>query len=122
MDDDDQKNALPQSLPFVSYGPASRRRLTSIQSGRPPIDVPDPTSTTQRRSPRPVTETLQISDDRSPLSASPEQNVEPETAGEVEEISSEDASMVRLYKRIESMEERQKRMENILLELVGRAR
>lgn len=123
MDDDVQNNGLPQSLPFVSYGPASRRRLAPIQSERHPNDIPEPTPTTQRRPPWPVTKTRQdVFDDLGLFSASPEQNVQAETAEEAEETSFEDASMVRWFKRIEIMEERQKRIEDMLLELVARAR
>jgi len=123
VDDDVPKDGLPQSIPlhFVSYGPASRRRLASIQSGRRPTDTPDPTPTTQRRSPWPVTNTRREAfDDPGSLSTSL-QNDQPETAQESEETSSEDSSMVRWFKRIESMEERQKRIEDMLLELTGRA-
>ncbi|OJA14994.1 hypothetical protein AZE42_04319 [Rhizopogon vesiculosus] len=123
VDDDVPKDGLPQSIPLhlVSYGPASRRRLASIQSGRRATDTPDSTPTTQRRSPWPVINTRrEVFDDPGSLSTSL-QNDQPETAQESEETSSEDSSMVRWFKRIESMEERQKRIEDMLLELTGRA-
>lgn len=120
MDDDASKDGLPQSH-FVSYGPASRRRLASMQSMRHPTNLPNPTPTAQRRPPWPVTGSRrEPSDDPGLLSGSPEQNVQPETAEEAEETSFEESSMVRWFKHMESMEERQKRIEDILLELTGR--
>lgn len=124
MDDDVSKDEHPQSPPvhFVSYGPASRRRLASMQSMRHPTNLPNPTPTAQRRPPWPVTGSRrEPSDDPGSLSGSPEQNAQPETAEEAEENSFEESSMVRWFKHMERMEERQKRIEDILLELTGRA-
>jgi hypothetical protein len=63
----------------------------------------------------------EILDGSGSLSDSPQQSTQPETAEEAEEISFEDGSMVRWFERMKGMEERQKRIEELLLELVGRA-
>lgn len=118
--DDDPKEGTPQSTPapLISYGPASRRRLASMQSMR----RPDPIPIAQRRPPLPVINTRQEPfHGPGSLSASPQQGTQPETAEEAEENSFEDGSMVRWFERMKRMEERQKRIEDMLLELVGRA-
>lgn len=117
--DDDPKEETPQStpVPLISYGPASRR-LASMQSVR----RPDPIPIAQRRPPRPVINTHPESFDGSgSLSASPPLSTQPETAEEAEENSCEDSSMIRWLERMKRMEERQKRIEDLLLELVGRS-
>ncbi|KAG1860718.1 hypothetical protein DFJ58DRAFT_778640 [Suillus subalutaceus] len=117
--DDDPKEGTPHSAPapLVSYGPASRR-LASMQS----MMRPDPIPIVQRRPPLPVINTRpEIFDGPGSLSASPQQSTQPETAEEAEESSFEDRSMVRWLERMKRMEERQKRIEDLLLELVGRA-
>ncbi|KAG2136259.1 hypothetical protein BD769DRAFT_1439794 [Suillus cothurnatus] len=117
--DDDTKEGTPQSntAPLVSYGPASRR-LASMQS----VMRPDPIPIVQRRPPLPVINTRpEIFDSSGSLSDSPQENSQPETAEEAEENSFEDRSMVRWLERMKRMEERQKRIEDLLLELVGRA-
>ncbi|KAG1746550.1 uncharacterized protein EDB91DRAFT_1117547 [Suillus paluster] len=118
------KDGDPQSIPapLVSYGPASRRRLASMQSVRPPVGLSDPIPIAQRRPPLPVINTRQeVFDGTGSLSATPEQSIQPETAEEAEEMSSENGSMVQWFKRMERMEDRQKRIEDLLLELVGRS-
>lgn len=117
--DDDPKEGTPQSstAPLVSYGPASRR-LASMQS----VMRPDPIPIVQRRPPLPVINTRpEMFDSSGSLSDSPQENSQPETAEEAEENSFEDRSMVRWLERTKRMEERQKRIEDLLLELVGRA-
>ncbi|KAG1767168.1 hypothetical protein EV702DRAFT_1036192 [Suillus placidus] len=122
MDDvnDDSKEGTPQTtpVPLISYGPASRRRLASMQSAR----CPDPIPIIQRRPPLPVINTRpEIFDGPVSLSASLQQSTQPETAEEAEETSFEDGSMVRWFEHMKRVEERQKRIEDLLLELVGRA-
>ncbi|KAG2128545.1 hypothetical protein DEU56DRAFT_818870 [Suillus clintonianus] len=126
MDDEDDasKKGVPQSTPapLISYGPASRRRLASMRSVRRPADSPNPIPIAQRRPPWPVINTRQeILDGPGPLSASLQESIHPETAEEAEEDSFEDGSMVRWVERMNRMEDRQKRIEDMLLELVGRA-
>ncbi|KAG1808712.1 uncharacterized protein BJ212DRAFT_1484952 [Suillus subaureus] len=117
--DDDPKEGTPHSAPapLVSYGPASRR-LASMQS----MMRPDPIPIVQRRPPLPVINTRpEIFDGPGSPSTSPQQSTQPETAEEAEESSFEDRSMVRWLERMKRMEDRQKRIEELLLELVGRA-
>lgn len=118
--DDDSKEGTSQitPAPLVSYGPASRRRLASMQSVR----CPDPIPIVQRRPPWPVINTRpEIFDGPVSLSANLQQSTQPETAEEAEETSFEDGSMVRWFEHMTRVEERQKRIEDLLLELVGRA-
>ncbi|KAG2042631.1 hypothetical protein BDR03DRAFT_943864 [Suillus americanus] len=116
--DDDSKEGTSQitPAPLVSYGPASRR-LASMQS----VMRPEPIPIVQRRPPLPVINTHpEIFDGPGSLSASLQQSTQRETAEEAEESSFEDRSMVRWLERMNRMEERQKRIEELLLELVGR--
>lgn len=113
--DDDTKEGTPRSTPapIVSYGPASRR-IASVRH-------PDPIPIAQHRPSWPVIDTRpDILDGPGLLSSSPQQSIQPETAEEAEETSFEDRSMVRWLERMKRMEERQKRIEDLLLELVGR--
>jgi len=90
----------------VSYGPVSRRRLssaTTLQRVIPPSREGDSTSA---------------------LVHSPEQrseSLQPETAEETEEKESTLGNL-ELSRRLDSIEERQRRIEDLLVEVVGRMR
>ncbi|KAH7926026.1 hypothetical protein BV22DRAFT_1009996 [Leucogyrophana mollusca] len=120
VDDDIREEAEPLlAAPFVSYGPASRRRLTSIQSThRRPTDL-HPVANGGRRLPVPEIETRQNSLTDGPLSASPDQQQEPQTAEEAEENFSENGGMMMWTSKLEKIEERQKRIEDMLLQLTA---
>ncbi|KAI9464263.1 hypothetical protein F5148DRAFT_1210255 [Russula earlei] len=88
----------------VSYGPASRRRLSSGTTLQR-MNLPNPNrdgDTTWSRSPGQMSEAL----------------MEPETVGETEEKESTLGSL-EWARRLDSIERRQKRIEELLMEVVG---
>ncbi|KAA1475470.1 hypothetical protein DENSPDRAFT_426990 [Dentipellis sp. KUC8613] len=113
----------------VSYGPASRRRLSSMIR-RPTVDVPQQQSTALRRFPTGGSGHGLAHGWSSPLSASPEQQRAerqaqtqaqaqvdgPETAEQTEE-KEEGLGGVAWSKRLEEMEKRQTRIEALLEEI-----
>ncbi|KAF9240653.1 hypothetical protein BU15DRAFT_73884 [Melanogaster broomeanus] len=106
------------SPPVISYGPATRRRLTSMQSMfRRQTDLSAPTPIVRRR-PFPVIDTRQETLAGS-LSSSPEQQpgMAFETAEQVEEDSEQNGGMTEWLRRMGQMEERQKRIEDLLIQL-----
>ncbi|KAG6334595.1 hypothetical protein ID866_4489 [Astraeus odoratus] len=107
---------------MVSYGPASRR-LSSLHAT--PASMPKRTSDSSaktpaitRRPPFPAIDTRPEVLDSGPISASPDQEPEPQsTAEEVEENIQESGGMTELFHKINRMEERQKRIEDLLVQL-----
>lgn len=97
---------------MVSYGPASRRRLSSMHLASRRADSVVPASDSSQRPPFPVVDTRPEALAVGPLSASPDR--QPETVEQVEENS---GGLVELSERIKNMEDRQKRIEGILIQL-----
>jgi hypothetical protein len=108
-------------IPLVSYGPASRRRLMSLNQRRPTQAAAD--ASAQAAGMRWGAMTLA----HKALSQSPEQGEqakdedeeipEPETAAEVEEEEEAGGGEPRMARRLKVMEERQKRIEDLLIQL-----
>lgn len=104
---------------IVSYGPASRRRLTSMHlASKRGSDSTAQASGTSRRPTFPAIDTRPEILVTAPLSASPDR--QPETAEEVEESMGSSGGLMELSQRIRDMEDRQKRIENILIQLSER--
>ncbi|KAF8845109.1 hypothetical protein BDN67DRAFT_1007476 [Paxillus ammoniavirescens] len=102
--------------PIISYGPATRRRLMSTQSTpRHQSESSAPTPVVPRR-PFPVIDTRQETLN-GPLAASPERHIS--TAEEVEESNEEEGGMTEWLKRMRQMEDRQKRIEDLLIQLTS---
>lgn len=107
---------------FVSYGPASRRRLLSMNQRRP-VEM---AAQAMRWGPTSVAHKLL---GEHPLSQSPEQNQleqqaerdeedpQPETVTQVEDEEQSGGGEPRLMRKLHLMEERQKRIEDLLLQL-----
>lgn len=98
----------------VSFGPAHRRRLSSMQSTHR-ITHPDPLgiqeqSTSLRRFP--VMSTTPLSD--APLSESPDQHL-----GSKDEITGDAGNAKQLIARLDTMEQRQERIEDMLIQLTS---
>jgi len=128
-DQEDDQN--PQKAPnLLSYGPASRRRLVSLgpkRRGRT-LAEKSPAASSQNRWQLPDTRqpshSLTRSDDGDQLSRSPgPTRVNPstssviETAGQVLEDEEREGGETGLSRRLEAMEERQKRIEEMLVKL-----
>ena len=129
--EDQEDNQNVQKAPnLLSYGPASRRRLVSLaprRRGRTPTDI-SPVASTLNRWQRPDTRqpshSLTRSDDgdrfsRSPdhVQANPSTLSVAETAGQVLEEEEEEGGEPGLSRRLAAMEERQKRIEEMLMKL-----
>ena len=123
--EDDQGPVKPQSL--ISYGPASRRRLASMVPRRRGAAFADSSPATtlsrwQYQDSRQLSQSPPRSDDVDHLSRSPERinpstlSV-PETAEQVLEEEEEEGGQPGLSRRLELMEERQKRIEEMLVKL-----
>jgi hypothetical protein len=126
--EDDQNLQKAQNL--LSYGPASRRRLVSLgprRRGRT-VSEKSPAASSQNRWQYPDTRqpshSLTRSDDgdgvsRSlgPIQDNPSTSSVLETAGQVLEDEEREGGETGLNKRLEAMEERQKRIEEMLIKL-----
>lgn len=124
--DDNQNSMKPPNL--LSYGPTSRRRLISIdpkRHGRTLAEKSSATSALNRwqqdtrqlsHSPTRSEEVDQLS--RSPDPINPSSSSVPETAAQVLEEEEREGGEPGLSKRLELMEERQKRIEGMLMKLV----
>ncbi|KAH7890816.1 hypothetical protein F5I97DRAFT_1838990 [Phlebopus sp. FC_14] len=116
-----QPPAIP--VPLVSYGPASRRRLTSMQSTYrramdPPLSVP----VIPRRPPLPVIDTRRESLMAGPISASPDQQPGLATAEQLEESIEDRGGSLEWMKKMEQMEQRQRRIEDLLMQISANLR
>ncbi|KAH7908924.1 hypothetical protein BJ138DRAFT_1181397 [Hygrophoropsis aurantiaca] len=109
------------AAPVISYGPASRRRLTSIQSStRRPSDLLHLSANGGKKMSIPNIETRQDYLTDGPLSASPDmQQQEPETAEIPDETISDEGGTTAWMRKFEGMEERQKRIEEMLILLTS---
>jgi hypothetical protein len=115
-DDDNGGGGGLSQPPIISYGPATRRRLMSTQSTlRHQSESSAPIPVVPRR-PFPVIDTRQETLD-GPLAASLERHIS--TAEEVEESNEEEGGMTEWLKRMGKMEERQKRIEDLLIQLTS---
>ncbi|KAI6041283.1 hypothetical protein EDC04DRAFT_3139831 [Pisolithus marmoratus] len=117
------KEPLPQPHSgnghMVSYGPASRRRLASMHlASKRTTDSAAQTSGTSRRPAFPAIDTRPEALVEGPHSASPDR--QPETAEQVEETMANNGGLVELSQKIKDMEDRQKRIESILIQLSER--
>lgn len=101
---------------MVSYGPASRRRLSSMHLvSRRGADSAVQASDSSQRPAFPVVDTRPEVLVAGPLSASP--NRQPETVEQMEETKENSGGLLELSERIKDMEDRQKRIEGILIQL-----
>jgi len=127
MDDDIPEGDAAEMLqamqaPLVSYGPASRRRLMSLQSVRRPVVAGDAQSQQSGVS-MPLRSPTSDAGRRDLLmegavSMSPDQQegqAEPETVTQAEEAP--ELSNAFLVRKLQQMEERHKRMEDLLVRL-----
>ena len=130
MEDQEDNQNLHKAPNLLSYGPASRRRLVSIgprRRGRTPTETSPVTSTLHRwhhSDTRQPSHSLTRSDDGDRLSRSPD-HIQPnpsslsvaETAGQVLEEEEREGGEPGLSRRLAIMEERQKRIEEMLVRL-----
>ena len=129
-DNEDNPNP-PKGSNLLSYGPASRRRLVSLgpkRRGRTLAETSPATSTLNRwqhSETRQLSRSLTRSDDgdrsyRSPdpIQFNPSTSSVPETAGQVIEDEERDGGEPGLSRRLEVIEERQKRIEEMLMKLI----
>lgn len=101
---------------MVSYGPASRRRLSSMHLvSRRGADSAVQASDSSQRPAFPVVDTRPEVLVAGPLSASP--NRQPETVEQMEGTKENSGGLLELSERIKDMEDRQKRIEGILIQL-----
>lgn len=101
---------------MVSYGPASRRRLSSMHLvSRRGADSAVQASDSSQRPAFPVVDTRPEVLVAGPLSTSP--NRQPETVEQMEETMENSGGLLELSERIKDMEDRQKRIEGILIQL-----
>lgn len=113
VDDDIPEEQAPHSslsVPAISYGPASRRKLSVVQ--RSP--AADSAVQMARRSP--------MMDSQVSLSASLEadsSHAEPATAEEITEGQIHEALPSELAQRLEKLEQGQKRIEELLIKLIN---
>jgi hypothetical protein len=101
----------------ISLGPAHRRRLSTIQPGRRAVSNerpgPQAQSTSVRK--RPTIDTTRLSD--APLSASPDQEQPEEFPANPGSEGDNDDESKRWLTRLMAMEQRQERIEDILIKL-----
>ena len=129
--EDQEDNQNPQKAPnLLSYGPASRRRLVSLgpkRRGRTLAET-SPAALTQNRWQHPDTRQLSHSLTRSddgdrfsrspgPIQINPSTSSVLETAGQVLEDEEREGGETGLSRRLEVMEERQRRIEEMLIKL-----
>jgi len=124
-DSSDRGSLHPSDGHVLSYGPASRRRLGSMQhhTARRTTDSSSQTPSAFQRAPFLSIDTepetlgqglLSISPGRQPLPSS--------TAEQLEENIEESGGMTELVRRMKDMEERQQRIEDLLIQLSTRLR
>ncbi|PCH44315.1 hypothetical protein WOLCODRAFT_165062 [Wolfiporia cocos MD-104 SS10] len=131
MDEDDhsEEHQVEFGHPVVSYGPASRRRLSSMQ--RRPTGMShgvDPSSGPSqshnalglKRFPTMTSPGNRSGITNQLLSSSPDARPGSESLETAEEVAEDADPMSRWGKRLEGMEERQKRIETMLLELMNK--
>ncbi|KAF9223997.1 hypothetical protein BS17DRAFT_808316 [Gyrodon lividus] len=102
--------------PVISYGPATRRRLMSIQSTNRYQSELSASTPIVPRKPFPVIDTRQETLRGLP---SPELQLGIPTAEQVEESNEEDGGMTEWLRRMRQMEERHKRVEDLLVQLTS---
>jgi len=125
--EDQEENQGPPKAPnLISYGPASRRRLVSIGPRRRgyPIGETSPVNRWQYSESRQPSNSLTRSDDGDQFSRSPDPirinpstSSVPETAGQVLEDEEREGGEPGLSRRLEMIEERQRRIEEMLVKL-----
>lgn len=121
--DDNQNPVKPSSL--LSYGPASRRRLISIgPRRRDRAETSSAASALNRwqHDTRHLSRSSTRSDEgdqfyRSPDPINPSTSSMPETAAQAQEEEERDGGEPGLSRRLEVMEERQRRIEEMLMKL-----
>lgn len=124
FDDDQHDDQHLQDNNGVSYGPATRRRLSSMQwRNHPAADpsAPGAHSTALRRFPTQGSQDSRVKalSAQQPLSESPDSRTQPlETAEQIEEEDPQPP----LERRLSDMEARQKRMEDLLIQISERMR
>ncbi|OCH85496.1 hypothetical protein OBBRIDRAFT_739817 [Obba rivulosa] len=99
---------------MVSYGPASRRRMSSMHH-RPPSDGENSNSQRQLFHLSPSARSVVL--DTQPLTESPDERAEQSTAQQVEDEHRRDGDTVE--RRLDQIEGRQKRIEELLKQLVA---
>ena len=128
--EDQEENHGPLRAPnILSYGPASRRRLVSLgprRRGHSAVDTSPVTASMtrwQRPDTRQPSHSLTRSDDEDQFSGSldpvhlhPSSSI-PETVGQILEDEERDGGEPGLNKRLEALEDRQKRIEEMLVRL-----
>ena len=110
----------------ISYGPAHRRRLSSMQSTQKRTPVEEPETRSQSSRGRPLDS---VSGPRSPLDelsnetshqVHPSEIGEPETVQQIEEEEENQTGVsMMLLVRLEDMEKRQKRIEDMLIQITN---
>jgi hypothetical protein len=115
-----EQHDQPQNVPSVSYGPASRRQLLSLNQRQSGIDLPSSLPSTIKWESSPVSHLLPEHHTSGNIEQDERRDnepEEPETAAEIEEEEEEAGGEPRLLRRLSVMEERQKRIEVLLIQL-----
>lgn len=122
-DTSDRGSLHPSDCHVLSYGPASRRRLGSMQhTARRTTDSSSQTPALQR-APFLSIDSEPETQGEGLLSMSPSRQPVPSpTAEEIEENMEESGGMTELVHRMKDMEERQQRIEDLLIQLSTRLR
>jgi hypothetical protein len=132
LDDGTEGQAVQNpSIPVLSYGPATRRRLSSThRQGAKFGDYPSPQLQPPLQdqpghlrpifsAPRSPSSSQGGSITAGPFSQSPPQDDEPETVEQVSDDRAHKGGETMLAKRLERMEERQKKIEDLLVSLAN---
>ncbi|EGN96774.1 hypothetical protein SERLA73DRAFT_75638 [Serpula lacrymans var. lacrymans S7.3] len=124
VDEDIPEEDVLNAPPLISYGPASRRRLTSMQSmhRRPTNDLLHLHTMGPRKFPSTENEARQESLSEGPLSESPNQRQEPLTAEQLEEDNDNNGGTLQWTRRMDKIERSQKRIEELLVQLTKMSR
>lgn len=129
-EDQEDDQTPPKAHNLLSYGPASRRRLVSLgpkRRGRTQMEASPVASTLNRRQHSEtgqLSHSLTRSDDgdrfsrsSDPMRVNPSTLSVPETAGQVLEDEEREGGEPGLSRRLDAIEERQKRIEEMLVRL-----
>lgn len=122
MPEEPTEAASADTPPSVSYGPASRQKLSLVQSlhKKPSTDLQgDQVLSPLRRLPLAPLGVRQESEGDSPQldSAEPQDSEEPETAGQVEEDETNVGGVAQWARRLSKIEHAQNRIEEMLIQI-----
>lgn len=123
-EDDDKSSAAPAPGAVVSYGPASRRRLSSMQSmrGQHPEPLINQAQANAMKKfplfPKSSTSPMQTPMTKSPDQIPGTESISPKTVSEAEGWAEDQPSGISAWaRRLDEIEKRQERMEELLIQI-----